>query len=406
MTQAEELMLERYLPLSVTEGTAKGYAPGFKRWLAYLNTLDQKVHPGVYMEELPDELSRGKRLVLFMAYLFHEEGLRDEQIKKALTALSYQFGITGRSTTCFKLDIVLRGRRAGVRSNEEARALDVKRTKSMSLPICIEMVWKVRERYWEDKAWDAKGMDSRAIWLAVCLGFDSGPRIGNVTLKDGKDKEDHCMRARDATFSIVDPNTGKESRIRGGPVLAAYLEKPNVDVGSVKSVDLVYLTTKTSKKVKTAIKEPKLVKRGESVGETTVLDDVISWIRYSGVKETDEVLTRYNPVNGARKVVVRKDVAAAIKETAVLFDLPEENFTCKSLRSGFGTHVSANGMSDADMNKRGGWAKGSTVPRRHYVRDMANRGAFAMDTIEGGAQNHGLREIRRMLPAESGASNN
>jgi hypothetical protein len=34
-----------------------------------------------------------------------------------------------------------------------------------------------------------EGMNRKAIWLAICLGFDSGPRIGNVTLKDGKCRE-------------------------------------------------------------------------------------------------------------------------------------------------------------------------------------------------------------------------
>jgi hypothetical protein len=129
-------------------------------------------------------------------------------------------------------------------------------------------------------------------------------------------------------------------------------------------------------------------------------------VRFSGVKESDEILTRYNPENGTRKVVTRKEVSGAIKETAVFFDLPAKNSACKSLRSGFGTHVTANGMSDADMNKRGGWAKGSKVPRKHYVRNMASRGAFAIAASKDGSHNHGLREIRRMLPAKSGASNN
>ena len=45
-------------------------------------------------------------------------------------------------------------------------------------------------------------MDSRAIWLAVCLGFDSGLRIGNLALKDGKSREDHCIRAAHLASSL------------------------------------------------------------------------------------------------------------------------------------------------------------------------------------------------------------
>jgi hypothetical protein len=132
--------LEEYLPCSVTVGTVKGYAPGLKKWIDYLDTLDQRVHPGLYMDKLPDDSSCGKRLVLFMVYLYREKDLRDEQIKRVIASMSFQFEVTGRPTRCFKLDIVLRGRKAGVRNKVEARALDEKHTTSMSLQICIEMV--------------------------------------------------------------------------------------------------------------------------------------------------------------------------------------------------------------------------------------------------------------------------
>jgi hypothetical protein len=59
--------------------------------------------------------------------------------------------------------------------------------------------------YWEGRNWLADGMDSKAISLTVDLAFDFGPRIGNLTLKDGPQAEDHCIRAGHAAFTIVDP---------------------------------------------------------------------------------------------------------------------------------------------------------------------------------------------------------
>jgi hypothetical protein len=75
-----------------------------------------------------------------MVYLYREKDLRDEQIKRVIASMSFQFEVMGRPTRNFKLDIVLRGRKAGVRNKVEARALDEKHTTSMSLQICIEMV--------------------------------------------------------------------------------------------------------------------------------------------------------------------------------------------------------------------------------------------------------------------------
>ena len=83
-----------------------------------------------------------------------------------------------------------------------------------------------------------------------------------------------------------------------------------------------------------------------------------------------------------------------------------KNFSCKSLRSGFGTHAKANGMSDCDRINRGGWAEGSTVPSRHYVRDMHSRGAFALSVSSSAVQKHGITEMRRMLPARSARTGN
>jgi hypothetical protein len=234
----------------------------------------------------------------------------------------------------------------------------------------------------------------------ISLGFDSGPRIGNLTLKDGKDREDHCVRAGHLAFTIVDPRLGVESRIKGGPLVTDFLNRRDVHLSMILYIDIIYVTHKTANKVKTTTKHPKKLAR-ETEQESQVLDDLLAWFMHSGVQEEDELLTRLDPSTGSRKVVIRKDVSAVIKETAESFGLPAENFSNKSLRSDFGTHAKANGMSEVDLNQRGGWAKGSTVPARHYARDMHSKGAFALAVSTSGLQNHGINEIRRMLPARS-----
>ena len=45
-------------------------------------------------------------------------------------------------------------------------------------------------------------MDRKAIWLAAAVSVDSGLRPCNVTLKDGKDKKDHCVRAKDMLIKL------------------------------------------------------------------------------------------------------------------------------------------------------------------------------------------------------------
>jgi hypothetical protein len=227
ITVAEELILKSYLPASVTIGTAKGYAGGFKKWTDYIDSLPQDVCKSYFLEDVENDGQRAKRVVLFMADLY-EKGFRDEQISRAVTSVSFQFGVEGVSSDFFKQAIIARARKAGVRSTDEARELQESRTSSVKLPLCLEMVWSVRETLWVESDWSAKGMDMKVIWLVICLGFDSGPRIGNLTLKDGKDKEDHCVRAGHLAFTIVEPVTGLESRIKGGPLVTEFLKRQDV----------------------------------------------------------------------------------------------------------------------------------------------------------------------------------
>ena len=121
---------------------------------------------------------------------------------------------------------------------------------------------------------------------------------------------------------------------------------------------------------------PKTLSR-RSVSEGMVLNDLLLWFMNSQVQEDDELLTRYSS-SGSRKVVIRKDVRAAIKEAVSSIGLPAKNFSTKSLRSGFGTHAVANGMDISHMKVRGGWVKDSDVPDKYYVTNMNSKGALAL----------------------------
>jgi hypothetical protein len=238
---------------------------------------------------------------------------------------------------------------------------------------------------------------------AISLGFDSGLRIGNLTKKDGPHGADHCIRAGQLTFLVRDPNTAEEKRLKGGATIANFLKRADVTLDMVSAVDMVYVTSKTSRKVKSLIENPKTLSRRTDI-ESMVLDDLLQWFIHSQLQETDELLTRYSST-GSRKVVIRKDVRKAIKLAVSGVGLPPINFSTKSLRSGFGTHATAHGMDATEMKSRNGWVSMSNVPDNHYVRHMQSRGALALSTSGSGVQMHGVGVIARMLPPGSESSN-
>ena len=327
------------------------------------------------------------------------EGMRDEQIRRAVSSVAFMFESAGTESEFFKLAIVSRGRKASTRSNEECVEKENMRADKVILPVCLDIVLGVRQKYWVEQPWTAKGMSMKGIWLAISLCFDSGLRIGNLTKKDGKHGADHCIRANKVSFLVTDPLENIKKRIKGGPSMSSFLARQDVSLDMVQSVDMIYVTSKTSGKVKSLMDNPKTLGRNSEV-ESTVLDDLLLWMQHSGVQESDELLTRYSATD-SRKVVIRKDVRAAIKEAVSSMGLPAKYFSTKSLRSGFGAHAVANGIDMNQMKVRGGWVKDSDVPDKYYVRNMNSTGALAFSTSSSGVQKYGIKEIRRMLPEEA-----
>ena len=182
---SEDISLRKYLRESVTLGTAQNYEPGIRKWKDYIKTISSVGGANEFLQNSNSDHDKAKRLVHYMAYLYMEHGLRDDQIKRAVTSVAYHFSVNGEPTTFFGLAIVDRARAAGVRTLAEKVEYEEQRAKKAILPVCMDIIMKVREQYWMTKSWDTKGTDSKAIWLAIALGFDSGPRIGNLPLKDG-----------------------------------------------------------------------------------------------------------------------------------------------------------------------------------------------------------------------------
>jgi hypothetical protein len=395
VTSEETILLKKFLLQSVTMSTAQSYISGINKWKEYLTSLGKKF-PGYYLEKIQNDQDKGKRVVLYMAYLYLNFGLRDEQIKRLVTGVTFYFEIEGRSTSFFALAIVSRGRTAIGRTIPESRDYEEQRSKRAILPVCLDIVMAMRAKYWENKTWEVPDIDQRALWLAVAIGFDLGPRIGNITKKDGKDGPDHCIRAKDCFFLAEDPVTHTERKIEGGRLVAQFLRQPGVTQNNILSVDLYYLSSKTSRKVKSVVRHPKYLARRSEI-EEIVLNDLLQWMLHSGVKSDDELLSRYCQKD-RKKTVIRKDVRTAIKITVIEMGLPPDSFSNKSLRSGFSSHVIANGMGDDELKRGGGWTANSQVPNNHYNHQMRDRGAFALATSGTEARPLGIPDIRRMLP--------
>ena len=327
------------------------------------------------MEKIASQQEKQNRLVLFYMHL-HDMGLREEQISKASSALRFYFETNQHDSSFFDGLVAKRGRSAAARDNEEKKLHLKKQAGSQILPLGADIVRDLRKDLWTQTGWDsAKDLDSKGKWISIGLGYDSGSRVSNVTKRDGPLRPDHCLKAEDISFSVENKILGTTTIVKGGDELKLELPKPGAQVTHAA---LKFWTSKTASKS---------VSLDRST-EIPLLDDLVQWVRRSGVRSFDDICTRY--WKGSRRTVTSKDVREAIKGVCVKHGLPSKRYSTKSMRSGFATNYHLCNGDPSERNEGGGWSLSSKVPTTHYDF-AAPRGALSLGKNSEGLSVQSMR---------------
>jgi hypothetical protein len=391
---------------STTKGTAAGYQRGIRIWRDYVNSSPPGRNPGLFLQNVTRKVDKARHLVLFSMHLMEEKKLIAYGLLAILTHLRYYLEVNLKSTSFFNEGLVKRARSAAGYTVEETRTRLMERTLKSILPLIMPMLQWLRDNFWggEDCSWSTKeGLDRRLIYLTVCLGFDSGPRISNLVKPDRKAQEDHGMRAGAMEVSFRRSVGGELEKLVGGRELHTALQEMRRSLRDVERakgiparrtqtcfpqverVDFKFVTSKTTRKVRTTVpREVALMRR--SPAESRLVDDLLWWVYHSPkLVSSDYLFVRYDPKkDGVREGEAgvrqprRKEVAEAIKKCAAAFRFDPARFSTKSMRVGFATFAESVDMPVLERNDRGGWAVDSIVPVVYYAHRAASRGAFAM----------------------------
>jgi hypothetical protein len=186
VSQGEEEGMRGFLAGSVLASSAQTYGPGWTKWLEYLVTLGPGSHLGEAMQQVEGPYAKAQRLVLYYRHLYCK-GRRSEQLTAAISALRYHLGVRGVDTDFFDSPLAVIGRKSGKRSVEEKRTWEESIKRTSILPLGLEAVLQTRGELWSASSWkSAEGLDKRALWIAIGLGFDGGGRISNLSAPDRK----------------------------------------------------------------------------------------------------------------------------------------------------------------------------------------------------------------------------
>ena len=408
-----------FLGLSCVQGTWDQYNKPWKMWEAYLLTVKGPGFGNPRLEEMTRH-DQVIRMVLFIKHLY-ETGLRKDRVIAYVAAISANMQRLTCDTSLFGDALITRAKNGTVGTNEELAAANAKKLAKPTLPMALEMVMKARERFWEGKAWDALGMNWKAAWLCIALGFNFGARIGHLTLNKGKSSRapkpgatpavpkraspDHCLKCEQMKFYVRHPGLPNLHIMLGGEEIRTFLQD---DVKGktcrVEFLEVSFLTSKTSRKVTRNVVHVKKIARS-TLEEITLLQDICEWMVYAKPKAADEITCRYASRDNARgtvdrKVITASEVNKAIKALAEYLNLPPAMFSSRSLRSGLATHLTAQGVSNEKRNQIGGWTVNSQVVDRHYAHTAAIGGALGADLEGPGVWS--LGDVRHMVRQRQG----
>ena len=261
------------LHLSAYNNTWDQYRKPWARWLEYINQVTGLGARDVYLQSLSEE-EKPFRMILFMKHLF-DQGLRQPQIAKILTAMSSTFQVNGINSEVFKNPLVLRAKNGTAGSREELETSNRKKLANPTLPMASDMVMEARNLFWERRPWNSDGMDKKIIWLIIGLGFNFGARIGQLTLASKKkiSKElkgqDHCLKTKDVRFYVNSVSPSKSTEILKGGVSFRRRVTNETGIKNVIAVELSFLTGK----IKTNVVGVKRVGRSTKE-ESQLLEDI------------------------------------------------------------------------------------------------------------------------------------
>ena len=349
----------------MTKLTLKGYEPGWRDWLGYLQSDAVEGAFDPYLKRVSTE---GK--VMLLAGFFsarYETGCREKQAHGVGAAVR-KFFVLERQDTAWMDDAILSAARTACRRTADENREHTKKGKGKDkLPVWQALLETMRERRWVDQPMTTAGLDSMMTYITAMYVFDIAARGGEAA-HISKDSEDHTIMAEEVMFYLseaVDADGVSTQRLRGGTKALR-----TVSVEKVLACEAGAMHHKRGK-----IHTTKLVGR-RSTEEAQLLEDLFKWVVVSGIKCQDNLFSRWACDKRSKvwrnKKCTSQMVVSVLKETIREEGLDPALFAMHSLRKGAITQMQACSVPIEQIRARGNYSKESAVPSTTY--NFASKG--------------------------------
>ena len=205
----------RAIEKGVTKGSSQQYGKQWKRWIGFLQVIPHECRPSELLKEVGDYDEKVLYLTAFIDYLITDLEIKGyKEVSEVISSIRFRWSCEGEVSDFFEDHRVKAAKKGGRLTTQEMRVQVDQSNQNRKVPACKEMLVWMRGEYWRENDYDAEATYKKGVYLAAALSYDTGARPGNVRRVDGKDKEDHCIRAGDMEFDVV--HDGTTSRFRGG----------------------------------------------------------------------------------------------------------------------------------------------------------------------------------------------
>ena len=370
-----------FLESSVEKATLKKYKISWNKWKDFLS--NKQIN-----DWFLDTFEFGvkiKTLLSFIKFLYTSNS-RINTIQGIITGIRQMFLFNLRSVEIFDNHLLKQGIKSTKYKTTEIVKIAKNKKENGIIPFNTELLEQLRSVYYLNDVWvNVEDFNHKAVYLAVAICLDTGVRISSVTLRDGKDKVDHCIKLSHVTIKV------KSSTVNiKGEEFKSYYHSNNLCISDVELIDLYFYSDKVSTNAGIVLNRNANVIARTNTKDSQLVDDIINWILNSGVNGNDELLTRY--YNNRRKVVTRKEVTDGLQFVAELNGIPKNRINTRSLRKGYATIAALSGLSESDLKNKGNWSS-FKVANLHYTSNFNNNGLLSFHT----GNEFGLEELNRVL---------
>jgi hypothetical protein len=359
--------LATFLSRGVKSKTSKGHTRNYSAWTQFLDRSNKSEF--MLLDGLSD-FQRRELVVTFIHDLKAEQNKSSGEISRALQSLQWFLAINNRDVLWFRHDkSIALARRACAPS---ARELNIAREKRKRLPVSVDMVLWIEEKF------SSESVDSFMTVIGILIAFHFILRVSEYVAHA---ENEHAILCGDVAFITYEGDRVAPWEIGSGRFTFAQIES-------------ILIVIRSAKQDKDGKGRHLYISR-DSKAEIHLMQQIFSWCEVANHQDDlDPLLSRY--ASNRRKKLTPGMVNAMLKTMATAFGFDEAHFSTHCIKIGAATVLAMAQVNPEIIRRIAGWSEEARSNQIYSQNTPIDRGSFSV--FDTGVRLLSAKDVKRMLP--------